>query len=241
MMFSVPTPAASERWSAAAADRSGAWEEVEHPRAGGGVYMSAASDDGSAVLEFPFETDKPVDLQSMVVWWRHGERRAAERFPHPLPRTLGPTSLATDGRRVFYNAPATGRVGAIDVEGEAVGQVIEVGGYPIDLAYEPLSGKVFVADAAGDRVVILEPEDGSVVGEIAVPEMPWSMAVRKGAALRRVPAGKGAGGHRCEARASGASGASGDGADGGVGERGGAGEGARAAAALDPQPGDAGG
>lgn len=174
--FSMPGEGTWVRWKARDAKRAGEWKEVGGSACAKGGHLSAGAKDGSARLEFPFEVSRASKVEAQVLWSPEAERRSARRFPYPFPRACGPTSLTTDGTRVWFCAPATGRVAVLDPGSKEVAGVIDMGGYPVDLTYDEASGKVVVADAAGARVVMIDAAEGTVTGEVAVPERPWSVA-----------------------------------------------------------------
>ena len=165
--FPVPTSGDFIRWEAERAIQRGAPEVVEHPlsrlrrdvaakpphRASGGAYVKASAGDA---LEFPFELAEEAELCFYPEWWRHGEQKPAKRFPHPFPKDFGPTALAACGDKVFFNAPVTGCIGVMDAETERLLDPIEVGGYPIDMACDLRAAKIYVVDAAGNRVVVVD-------------------------------------------------------------------------------------
>ena len=110
----VPGPdGESVVWQAEAARQVGAWQRTERADADGGAYVRPEGwrADGERALEFEFDVPKRTVLSVYPNWWRHGERRPAVRFPDPLPRSVGPSAVATVGDAVFFAAPATGRVG----------------------------------------------------------------------------------------------------------------------------------
>lgn len=178
-LFATPTSIRFVRWEAEQALRHGAWEVLEHPWASGGAYVRRHATDGGAVLEFPFEASERLALRVYPEWWRHGEQQPAKRFPHPLPRTTGPTALASCSNRLFFNAPATGCLGVADVSTETLLEAIHVGGYPVDLVGDGEASRLYVVDAAQSRIVIVDTDSLRVVGEVAVPELPWSASLHE--------------------------------------------------------------
>ena len=176
--FSLPSGGTPARWEAERARSQGSWRSVQHSWAGGGAYVKPAAAAGDAVLEFPFECNRPATLRLWPVWWRHGSRESAKRFPYPLAAVAGPDVLGQFEGRVFFTAPAAGRVVVFDPRAGCVAETIDVGGYPADLIVEKNLAKVFVADAARDRVVVLDarrPSEG--IRSVAVPKGPWSLAL----------------------------------------------------------------
>lgn len=172
--FTIPTSSIFIRWEAEQAIRFGTWKVIEHPWASGGAYVITCAGDGEKILEFPFEVKEEVTLSFYPEWWRHGEQKPARRFPDPFPRTFGPTVLIACSNKVYYNAPATGRIGIIDAITETLLRPIDVGGYPIDIVCDNTSARVYVVDAAQNRVVVLDANDAHTINEISVPELPWS-------------------------------------------------------------------
>jgi len=132
-------------------------------------------------MEFPFECDRATNLRVWPVWWRHGERKSAKRFPCPLPEQAGPDVIGSFEDRVFFTAPATGRVVVFDPASERVVDVIELGGYLADLIVEKNLEKVFVADALNNQVIALDPrhpQEG--IQRVRVPRGSWSIALSRG-------------------------------------------------------------
>lgn len=95
---------------------------------------------------------------------------------YPLPGT-GPNMLLPVGDKLFFCAAASGRVGVIDTKTDKLVKVLDVGGYPIDLAATPKNDKVYVADAATNMVLIIDPAKLAVTGKIAVPAGPVNLQV----------------------------------------------------------------
>ena len=183
---SFPLPKASEWtvWQAETADRAGAWE-VGGPNGAGERYMQPAAGPAGepapvrAALAFQFETDRPTTLRVRPVWWPTGEQKLAKRFPYPLVRQPGPEALDYVGTTVFATAPAAGRVIALDAASERVLGAIDIGGYLSDIVADRGKGRVYVADALGDRVVVIDAERRAAVGVMSVPGAPWSLALHK--------------------------------------------------------------
>ena len=117
-------------WEAEEAKRGGRWDLRQSPWASGRVYVKAGEE--GAALEFVFETPEEVSLKVWPVWWRHGERRPPHQFPWPLELRVGPKLLTVCKRKLFFAAPASGRVGVIDCETEELLKPIEVGGFVSD-------------------------------------------------------------------------------------------------------------
>jgi YVTN family beta-propeller protein len=181
----MPKAAGWTIWPAERADREGAWE-VGGPNGAGERYLQpAASTVGNpaaagAALIFPFETDRPATLRVRPVWWPTGEQKLAKRFPYPLVRQPGPDALDYVGATLFASAPAAGRVIAIDAATEKPIGAIEVGGYVADIVADRENGRVYIADALGDRVVAIDANARTVLGAMNVPGTPWSLALHGG-------------------------------------------------------------
>ncbi len=171
--FAVPTGNKPVRWEAEAAPADG-WETVERTAANGGAYADSGGEGERTTLRFRFHAPRRMTLRLWPQWWRHGSRRPAKRFPRPLDRVVGPTALVAHEDRVFFAAPAAGRVGVVDAAAGKLEAPIDVGGYPLDLV--AAAGRIYVADAARDQVAVLDPADGSVVRRISVPAEPWAVA-----------------------------------------------------------------
>ncbi|MGD0112585.1 MAG: YncE family protein [Armatimonadota bacterium] len=132
------------------------------------------------MLLFPFEAAATTTIRVRPVWWPTGEQKLAKRFPYPLERQPGPAALDSVGTTVFATAPAAGRVIAIDAVSERPLGAIDVGGYLADLVADRDQGRVYVADALGDRVVTIDANTRVVLGAINVPGTPWSLALNEG-------------------------------------------------------------
>ena len=101
--------------------------------------------------------------------------KVLESFPEPLKETPGPDAMVISAGKLFFTSPSTGRVGVVDVGTGELVKVIDLGGYPSDIASDPTRGRLFVSDALGDRVVAIDPVKLSVVGEVRVPGMPVAL------------------------------------------------------------------
>ena len=178
--FPIPSDLGKAIWKAEKARAKGDWAKISHPWASGAAYVTPGALRGQTVLEFPFELARPAVLRIRPLWWRHGERKSAKRFPHPLPSAWGPDVMDWCGRLLFFTCPASGRVCALDAESESIAHVIDVGGYPSDIVADRKAGKVYVADAQGDRVVALDAKTGRTLMTMRVPECPWSLALHEG-------------------------------------------------------------
>lgn len=77
-----------------------------------------------------------------------------------------------NGKQALLAAPRSGRILVYDLEKNAVAQTIEVSGWPADIAAYPKADKAYVADAAGNRVVVIDMKTLAVAGEIKTPEQP---------------------------------------------------------------------
>lgn len=177
-----PMPAASEEavWQAEDAHLRGQWTRVEHPWASGGAYVKPEKLEQGTMLEFPFRTESFTTLRVYPVWWKHGERKPAKRFPYPLELLPGPDVVDWYDRFAFFTAPANGRIGLLDMESESLLKAIEVGGYLADLVADRNLGKVYVADAKNNLVIVLDAEKHVKLKEIEVPDCPWSLALGDG-------------------------------------------------------------
>lgn len=186
--FPVPPQAGRGQWEAEAARVGAGWTRVQHPWASAGAYMASKAPAAGSTLEFGFHVDRPTRLSVWPVWWRHGERRPAKRFPYPFKPQMaqapvddppvGPEVLAAFGRLVFFTAPATGRIGVLDAQADTLLDPIELAGYPADMVVDEQSGRLYVADAARDRVVVIDARQRKVVTEIRTPACPWSLALK---------------------------------------------------------------
>ena len=203
-LFPLPQSDETAVWESEDAASQG-WEVVRDPGAHAGAYVEPAGGAG-AILTFRFHTDRTACLKLFPLWWRHGDQRAATRFPatlrpftvqqvgamaYPDPRGCTELPLAVTQRpgpdavdrfegKVFFTAPEAGRVGVVDLASECLVDAVEVGGYLADLLVDAEAGRVFVADAAGDRVVALDARTHQVVAEAPVPAFPCALALAVG-------------------------------------------------------------
>jgi len=92
-----------------------------------------------------------------------------------------PHNLASVGSVVYATHPDAGSVSRIDV---VVGEVltVSVGREPHDIKYDAVSGAMVVADEAGRRLLMLDPETLGVVGEVELPGQPHDLVVDDGIA-----------------------------------------------------------
>jgi DNA-binding beta-propeller fold protein YncE len=194
--FEIPSGMDRAIWEAEKAVIHGKWKVLRTNLAHGGSYVWLES---GSILEFPFEVREPTTLRIHPIWWRHGERKTAIRFPFPLPRVPGPDVIDIYGDFCFFTAPAAGKVAVLDLRKEEVIEVLDIGGYPSDLIVNGELGKMYVADAVFDRVLVFDAKSFGKLSEIPVPKCPWSMAIkgnnlyvacREGSALVRVDMGR---------------------------------------------------
>lgn len=89
----------------------------------------------------------------------------------------GPNVLLAVADKVFFCATGSGQVGVIDSKTDKLVKVLEVGGQPSDIAATPKNDKVYVADAAGNAVIVIDPAKLEVTGKIAVPAGPVNLQV----------------------------------------------------------------
>ncbi len=176
--FSLPAGANRATWEAEAA-LHGSWARVDRPEASGSAYVSTNGSADAGALEFPFEAKEATALRVWPVWWRDGEETYAYRFPYPLPAQPGPDAVAECTGLIFFTAPMNGRVGVVDARREKLVGSIEVGGYLTDIIDDPGGKAVYVADALGNRIVVIDPQSLRIVGTIATPKEPWSLAFDK--------------------------------------------------------------
>jgi DNA-binding beta-propeller fold protein YncE len=176
--FPAPVGESSCVWEAERAVQKGEWRVMAHPWASGEAYVRSQPSTSPQRLDFPFELEEDACLTVRPVWWRHGERKAARRFPFPLASEVGPSALAACNGRIFFLCPRSGRIGVLDPATERVTGEIDIGGYPIDLLASPDRRHLTVADAAGNRLVTIDTMSLTIVSELATPACPWAMARR---------------------------------------------------------------
>jgi len=173
--FTVPDNTSTETWQAEQAVRSGPWRVAKDEAMGQSTYMAARGSGEGAVLEFPFTVGDATTLRVRPVFARHGSRQSARLFPYPMDRSPGPDVVVSLGDRVYFTAPATGRIGIVDPASEKLVGSIDVGGYLTDMVADPERGRLYVADALGDRVAVTDPGASKVARVIPVPAEPWSL------------------------------------------------------------------
>lgn len=182
--FGLPEAGQVATWEAEQARPRGAWQMVAWARAGGGAYVRPTPGEPLGTVAFVFEANRPVNVQVWPVFGPHSDRRPARRFPYPLERRPGPDALdwwaAGPTRLLFFTAPETGRVSAVDERTERLLRSARLGGYLADLLVDRGANRLYVADAVGDRVVVLNPADLSLIREVRVPGAPWSLALHQG-------------------------------------------------------------
>ncbi|HID07762.1 MAG TPA: hypothetical protein EYP10_11525, partial [Armatimonadetes bacterium] len=179
--FSIPRADKVAVWEAERARQRGKWELRRHKLASGGFYVRPIELSSDTMLEFPFKVREPISIMVYPLWWRHGERLPARRFPYPLERKPGPDAIATWRKNLlFFTAPANGRIGVFDITAKRVIKAVDIGGYITDLVVDGEFDKVYIADAIGNRVVVLDPRHLRVSNEIKVPACPWSLALSDG-------------------------------------------------------------
>ena len=203
--FPLPEGDRPATWEAEAAAGQG-WRTVQNAWASGGAYREPAAGQERPVLEFRFRAERPATLQVWPQWWRHGEQKAAARFPanvpyfhiqqawplaHPDPKGAqrlpfpltgrpGPDAIDWCGSRLYFTAPEAGRVGVLDLQMETLMPAINVGGYPTDLVADREANRIYVADGAGNRVIALDAKTNTVVAQVEVPALPRSLALDGG-------------------------------------------------------------
>lgn len=185
--FQVPIGEEWATWEAEAAARYGPWREISDPTASSGKYVEGSGD--NARLEFTFRTDAPTNLALKPLWWRTGERKAARRFPYPLDALPGPDVVVACEGKVFFTAPAAGRVGFVDGQGTLRGY-LQVGGYLTDMVADEATGRLYVADALGNRVVVIDARRREATASVKTPLEPWSLALGSGRLLVACRAGR---------------------------------------------------
>ncbi len=102
-----------------------------------------------------------------------------------LPDVQGPACMVVCGSRLFFTAPRTGRLGVLDTKTDTLVGSVTVGGRPVDLAPAPDGRKLYVADAWGGRVVVVDARTLGVVKELKTPAEPCSLEVVASYAVQR--------------------------------------------------------
>jgi len=106
--------------------------------------------------------------------------KTCAQYPFPVVAPPGPDCIGLFADKAFFTAPECGRVGILDVGSEKIIGSVELGGYLTDLVVDAARAEVFLSDAARNRIVILDANDGKLKGEITVPEFPRSIALHNG-------------------------------------------------------------
>jgi len=89
----------------------------------------------------------------------------------------GPQAFALYGNYVLFTAPAAGRIGVVDAAQMGLVKALTIGGHPTDLITDAEKKRAYVADAAGDRIVVIDLGKLEVEKDIRVPGGPWGLAV----------------------------------------------------------------
>ncbi|MCX7777873.1 MAG: hypothetical protein N2381_07450 [Armatimonadetes bacterium] len=182
-VFSLPTAGAIAVWEAEHALRVSPkdWEMRKDVRASGGAYVRAVKTGKDVMLEFPVNVPTESVIMVYPLWWKHSERMPARRFPYPLERRCGPDTIVLAERNLaLFTAPASGRVGIFDITAKRPIGAIDVGGYLSDIAVDLQRGKFYIAEAVGGRIVIGSIRNFSIIGEVKVHQVPWSLALADG-------------------------------------------------------------
>lgn len=178
--FELPADTRWTTWEAESATAAGSWETIADPTASGGRYCQAGG--AGAALQYHFRVQAPTTLRLRPLWWRTSERRAARTFPYPLAGQFGPSVLVPCGDRLYFTAPANGRVGVIDPQTEALCASLAPGGYLSDLTADTATRRLYACDARGDRVLVLDGGSATptVLAQWPTAGQPWSLALAGG-------------------------------------------------------------
>ena len=182
-IFSLPIAGTASVWEAEHAIKVGSadWEVRKEARASGGAYVKAVNAGRNVMLEFPVSVPNESTIMVYPLWWKHSEQMPARRFPYPIERKSGPDVIVELGRNLaLFTAPISGRVGIFDIAARRPIGAIDIGGYLSDIAVDTQRGKFYVADAVGSRIVIGSTRSFSIIGEIKVPQVPWSLSSSDG-------------------------------------------------------------
>ncbi|OGV70249.1 MAG: hypothetical protein A3K19_22085 [Lentisphaerae bacterium RIFOXYB12_FULL_65_16] len=203
--FRMPNADTSVVWAAAKAGLD-AWRVAGPVPGDTGTHIEPVEGTHHATAQFRFQVDADTCLKVAPVWCRHGEQRGAVRFPYNLPPFTvpqvyevaypdpkcttrmplgitaysGPDALEVFERTLFFTAPDAGRVGVLDLDTERVIDMVELGGFLSDLALDAKSGRLFVADGAGERIIVLDARTRGVLAEVHVPGFPRSIVLHGG-------------------------------------------------------------
>jgi DNA-binding beta-propeller fold protein YncE len=183
VLFSLPQVGTKTVWEAEQAIKVTPrdWEVRKDGKASGGAYVRPLRIGKDVMLEFPISVPNETSIMVYPLWWKHGERLPARRFPFPLELKPGPDVIVSAEKNLaLFTAPASGRIGIFDIVAKRPIGAINVGGYISDLVSDLKSGKFYASDAVNDRVLIGSLRELRVVGEIKTPQAPWALAFSDG-------------------------------------------------------------
>ncbi len=172
-------------WSVEQAGREGQWK-FSQPSATG-THFASPGEAGNCPHSSPSRWDRPARLRVKPVWWPTGEQKLSLRYPYPAgaPARPGGPRLCREYR--LRHRPAAGLVVAFNATTETVIGVTEVGGYLSDLVADREHGQVYVADALGDRVVILGGKTRVILRRDPRAGRPLVAGAGRRPPLRRLP------------------------------------------------------
>jgi len=178
--MSLPPVGLVGTWEAERGVQTGDWLLIKHPLASGRAFIRPRSSEPPHAVEFIFQTSEPVSLRVWPLFYRHGDRRPVRRFPYPLPSQPGPDVIdwadVNGQQQLFITSPATGRLSTLGGTPLRLQDSARPGGYLSDMVVDRNSGRIFLADATGERIVWMPVNDLSARHEITTPGVPWSLA-----------------------------------------------------------------
>ena len=114
------------------------------------------------------------------VWNDCGQGDPKTVYAAPVVSKPGPDAIVVLGDKAFFTAPAGGKIGILDLATRKVTGTIDVGSYVADIVADADRGELLVAEAASNVVGVFAVADGKKLAEIAVPELPYSLALDGG-------------------------------------------------------------
>jgi YVTN family beta-propeller protein len=107
------------------------------------------------------------------------------RVPTTLAQTISPSSTLLSSRAVVFN-PATRKVYAVDKSRDAifisdqaanVTSSVRVGREPVAIAVNPVTNRIYVANAGSGTISVLDGQSDSMVATVSVGALPYVVAV----------------------------------------------------------------
>lgn len=174
--FKAPPVQGSAVWEAEKATLDKNAVVRRHPSASGGAFVQAK---GVATLRFKFYAPRPMRFRIIPIFWRNSVKTPPRFFPYPLPSLPGPDAVVAIGNRIYFTAPASGKVGIVEAQsGKLLGD-IPVGGYLTDIVTDEKRQRLFVADAWNGIIVAVDASTNRIVARANAPQV-WSLDLHDG-------------------------------------------------------------